>query len=110
MEIVGGQLGIGQQLTFPVIPAVTEVAFGKNVPQDGSLICTNIAAGGDSSYFATKRVEPNRPRISELYGCGNGQYGGLGNGLWIHQASPVKIKALSGLLECERRWSNGALG
>lgn len=32
---------------------------------------------------------------------GQGQFGGLGNGLWAHATSPVRVKTVSGLRECE---------
>lgn len=84
-----------------MIPTPAEVALNKHAPRDGALVCTQIAAGGDSSFFVTRREEPERPAITELYAAGNGQFGAIGNGLWNHQAAPVKIKTLSGLLECE---------
>lgn len=96
----GGQLGIGGQYTLPVIPTPTEVALSKHAPKTGSLVCTHIAAGGSDSYFVAERSEPSRPTITELYAAGNGQFGAIGNGQWMHQTAPAKVKTLSGLLEC----------
>lgn len=96
----GGQLGIGGHFTLPVIPTPTEVALAKHAPKNGSLVCTQIAAGGSSSYFVAERSEPSRPTITELYAAGNGQFGAIGNGQWNHQPAPVKVKSLSGLVEC----------
>ncbi|OWO99313.1 mitochondrial protein Fmp [Marssonina coronariae] len=71
---------------------------------------TGIAAGGVNSFFtidATRiagQAEEN-PRglgrtTADTFACGQGIFGGLGNGRWTHvQGTPTKIKALSGLFE-----------
>jgi hypothetical protein len=38
--------------------------------------------------------------VSDVLSCGQGIYGSLGNGRWVHtQGEPTKIKSLSGLFE-----------
>lgn len=40
--------------------------------------------------------------IVELLMCGDGQWGGLGNNVYSSaQVSPLRVKAISGLVECE---------
>jgi alpha-tubulin suppressor-like RCC1 family protein len=71
---------------------------------------TNIAAGGVNSFFtidATRVAGQGEedPRgvgrvTADTWSCGQGIWGGLGNGRWTHvQGTPTKIKALSGLFE-----------
>jgi alpha-tubulin suppressor-like RCC1 family protein len=71
---------------------------------------TNIAAGGVNSFFTVDATRVAKQGEGELRGlgritadtwaCGQGIWGGLGNGRWTHvQGTPTKIKALSGLFE-----------
>jgi len=42
--------------------------------------------------------------IADVWSCGRGLNGGLGNGKWTHvQETPTKVKALSGLFEYDER-------
>ncbi|GAA5966806.1 hypothetical protein JCM8115_002277 [Rhodotorula mucilaginosa] len=96
-----GQLGLGSSLSYPAIPAPTEVPFRRSPAYQGSsrpntLECVRIAAGGNVSYFV---VEADDGKTVDLLASGQGQFGGLGNGLWAHATSPVRVKTVSGLRE-----------
>jgi hypothetical protein len=86
-----GQLGLGALKTSANIRLPTEVILpaGKT--------CTRVTGGGDVVYLETRSEAGG----AEVYASGMGQWGGLGNGTWSQgQASPVRIKNISGLSEC----------
>ncbi|CZT09687.1 probable FMP25 Found in Mitochondrial Proteome [Rhynchosporium agropyri] len=106
-----GQLGFDPSAESPVIDAPSLLPIDKlykgtfSVPK-----VTNIAAGGVNSFFtidATRIAGQGEedPRglgrvTADTWACGQGIFGGLGNGRWTHvQGTPTKIKALSGLFE-----------
>jgi alpha-tubulin suppressor-like RCC1 family protein len=106
-----GQLGFDFNPESPTIDApsllpIDKLYKGTNmVPK-----VTNIAAGGTNSYFTIDAVRvagqsEEDPRglgrvTADTGACGQGIWGGLGNGRWTHvQGTPTKIKALSGLFE-----------
>ncbi|KAL2072351.1 hypothetical protein VTL71DRAFT_11694 [Oculimacula yallundae] len=106
-----GQLGFDPSAESPVIDAPSLLPIDKlykgtfSVPK-----VTNIAAGGVNSFFtidATRIAGQGEedPRglgrvTADTWACGQGIFGGLGNGRWTHvQGTPTKIKALSGLYE-----------
>ncbi|EGG10065.1 uncharacterized protein MELLADRAFT_103408 [Melampsora larici-populina 98AG31] len=93
-----GQLAAGASLLFPALPAPTEVDMPRS--KDYSRKCIGLAAAGDTSYLVTEKedVKLHRKTI-EVLAAGYGQFGGVGNGQWNHQASPVKVKTISGLME-----------
>lgn len=145
MALPAGFAGLGSSLSYPTIPAPTEVPFRRCRAYQGStrpnsLECVRIAAGGNVSYYVVETddgksvdllavrfsIPPSRARnllpqgqpgwyslvrgIHELahtshlvlvLQSGQGQFGGLGNGLWAHATSPVRVKTVSGLHECE---------
>lgn len=104
-----GQLGLGPSLSFPSIPAPTEIpilrspAYSSSKPTVAK--CVRIAAGGNLSYFVVETERPGRSLGSEvkreidLLASGQGQFGGLGNGLWAHATHPLRVKTVSGLNE-----------
>ncbi|GAA5867529.1 hypothetical protein JCM8547_001209 [Rhodosporidiobolus lusitaniae] len=107
-----GQLGLGPALSFPSIPAPTEIplssspsyALGGASNRPSSIKCDRIAAGGNVSYFVVTATRAgdfkNGAAISQdLLAAGQGQTGSIGNGLWAHAFSPVRVKAVSGLSE-----------
>ncbi|SGY40840.1 BQ5605_C003g02430 [Microbotryum silenes-dioicae] len=95
-----GQLGLGASLSYPSIPAPTEIPLTRCYPKAVRVTCNRIAAGGNLSYFIVDAVDiPTMKQTIDLLATGNGQFGGIGNGSWAHQASPVKVKTISGLLE-----------
>lgn len=95
---VYGQLAAGASLLFPALPAPTEVDMPRS--RDYSTKCIGLAAAGDTSYIVTEKEDVKVHRRSiEVLAAGYGQFGGIGNGQWNHQASPVKVKTISGLIE-----------
>ncbi|GAA5849030.1 hypothetical protein JCM3766R1_005431 [Sporobolomyces carnicolor] len=104
-----GQLGLGPSLSYPSIPTPTEVPFVRSPAYSGSkptsAKCLDLAAGGNLSYFVVETEKPGRSLGSpvkkeiDLLACGQGQFGGLGNGLWAHATHPLRVKTVSGLTE-----------
>ncbi|KAI1812195.1 RCC1/BLIP-II [Poronia punctata] len=77
---------------------------------------TSIAAGGSTSFFtvdATRFAEPGEDTskvrdlgrvTSDVWACGSGISGTLGNGKWTHVSlGPTKIKSMSGLSEYDEK-------
>ncbi|KAG0647161.1 hypothetical protein D0Z07_7116 [Hyphodiscus hymeniophilus] len=106
-----GQLGLEYSPESPVIDSpsllpVEKLYKGTNqVPR-----VTDVFAGGVNSFFTIDAVRvagqgEEDPRglgrvTADTWACGQGIWGGLGNGRWTHvQMIPTKIKALSGLFE-----------
>jgi alpha-tubulin suppressor-like RCC1 family protein len=118
-----GQLGLNMNpdvmnLDLPlgisphVVDVPTEVPIyslykGRSEPK-----VTNIAAGGENSFFVVDIQRDqfdqsnealkayNSDVLSEVWACGRGIWGALGNGTWTHvQWGPTKVPALSGLFE-----------
>ncbi|KAF8468961.1 regulator of chromosome condensation 1/beta-lactamase-inhibitor protein II [Kalaharituber pfeilii] len=97
-----GQLGFDYhpELTMRDIP--TELSIqGLYHGTRGAAKCTKIAAGGANTYFMVDVVQERNGKVSaDVWASGKGLWGGLGNGKWTHvQGQPIKIKALSGLIE-----------
>ncbi|KAL4970110.1 uncharacterized protein BDV14DRAFT_187016 [Aspergillus stella-maris] len=107
-----GQLGMKFDSSAPFCDRPTSVLIGSlytgaNVPQ-----ATGIAAGGANSFF-TIDVQQTGPTqdlkgagkvISDIWTCGRGIWGALGNGKWTHlQDRPIKLKSLSGLVEYDEK-------
>lgn len=64
--------------------------------------CTAIHAGGDLAFFKTERRDGTAITTSEVLACGDGRFGGLGNAVFTSaQATPLRLRMMSGLLECE---------
>ncbi|KAL7273217.1 hypothetical protein RUND412_003935 [Rhizina undulata] len=97
-----GQLGFVYNAESDIIPVPTLLPMQffyseKNVHPK----VTKIAAGGANTFFLID-VDDNRKyrRAADVFACGNGIWGNLGNGRWTHvQAPPSKVKVLSGLYE-----------
>ncbi|KAL4810542.1 regulator of chromosome condensation 1/beta-lactamase-inhibitor protein II [Aspergillus unguis] len=104
-----GQLGMGFDPAMPFrdtplrIPVKDLYREAGRVPQ-----ATSVAAGGANSFFTVdvQQVGPTRDLkdagkvTSDVWTCGRGIWGALGNGKWTHlQDRPIKLKALSGLVE-----------
>ena len=61
----------------------------------------NLNTGGDLTAFTVEREGDKTHNIIDLLICGNGQYGGLGNNTYTTvQGNPLRVKSLSGLLQC----------
>ena len=102
------------------VPA--EVNLSRNYAGNSSVRCTDIAAGqqsrfavpcyapdilaspsgGDVAYFTVESIGASGGTPSvDVYACGMGQYGALGNGTYVQaQGNPVKVKVLSGNMMC----------
>lgn len=109
-----GQLGFEPSPDSPYIDApsllpISKLYSGTNLsPQ-----VTNVAAGGVNSFFTIDATRVagqdedlstgarNLGRVTaDTWACGQGIFGGLGNGRWTHvQGVPTKVKSLSGLFE-----------
>ena len=108
-----GQLGFDYSSESPTIDApsllpIQKLYTGTNlVPR-----VTSVSAGGVNSYFtidatrvAGQSEDSSTSRglgrvTTDTWSCGQGTYGGLGNGRWTHmQGTPTKIRALSSLFE-----------
>ena len=116
-----GQLGFDYNVESPSIDApsllpMSKLYVGTNqVPR-----VTSVAAGGVNSFFtidATRvagqgeDMASSRGQVGRIsadtWACGQGTYGGLGNGRWTHvQGAPTKIKALSSLYEYDEPTSS----
>ncbi|GAA5945544.1 hypothetical protein JCM10213_004202 [Rhodosporidiobolus nylandii] len=107
-----GQLGLGTTLSYPSIPTPTEIplsnspSYTLNGSQNrpASVKCERVAAGGNVTYFVVSTSSGNgfgsaARESQDLLACGQGQFGGIGNGLWAHATSPVRVKTVSGLSE-----------
>ncbi|GAA5911612.1 uncharacterized protein JCM6883_002422 [Sporobolomyces salmoneus] len=104
-----GQLGLGPSLSYPSIPTPTEIPFLRSPAYSSlkptSTKCLSIEAGGNLSYFVVETERPGKSlgsslrREIDLLACGQGQFGGLGNGLWAHATHPLRVKTVSGLTE-----------
>jgi len=106
-----GQLGFDANPESQVIDAPSLLPFdrlykGTNLRPK----VTGVAAGGVNSFFTVDATRiagqgEDDPRglgriTADTWACGQGIWGGLGNGRWTHvQGTPTKIKALSGLFE-----------
>jgi len=109
-----GQLGFEPSPDSPYIDApsllpISKLYSGTNL----SPKVNNVAAGGANSFFTidATRVAGQDEGLStearnlgnvtaDTWACGQGIFGGLGNGRWTHiQGVPTKVKTLSGLFE-----------
>ncbi|KAF4631199.1 hypothetical protein G7Y89_g6932 [Cudoniella acicularis] len=106
-----GQLGFEPDVDSPCIDApsllpIEKLYKGTNLRPR----VTNVAAGGVNSFFTIDATRvagqgEDDPRglgrvTADTWSCGQGIWGGLGNGRWTHvQGTPTKVKALSGLFE-----------
>ncbi|TGJ83104.1 hypothetical protein E0Z10_g5661 [Xylaria hypoxylon] len=112
-----GQLGFEVEREIPFVDGPIPLPFSKmyrgthNKPY-----VTSIAAGGANSFFtidATRIALPNEDAqdiqdlghvTSDVWACGSGIWGSLGNGRWTHiSLGPSKIKSLSGLSEYDEK-------
>jgi alpha-tubulin suppressor-like RCC1 family protein len=109
-----GQLGFEPAPESPCIDAPSLIPINKLYTSTNLLPkVTNVAAGGVNSFFTVDATRVacqdedattnahNLGRITaDTWACGQGMFGGLGNGRWTHiQGVPTKVKALSGLFE-----------
>ncbi|KGY15565.1 hypothetical protein PABG_11558 [Paracoccidioides brasiliensis Pb03] len=110
---VSGQLGLDTNILTPFNDTPEILPLEHLYPASAYQIkATGIAAGGTNSFFivSAKRILSSLEiptavtdlgRVTtDVWSCGKGLYGVLGNGKWTHvQNKPSKVKALSGLSE-----------
>jgi len=112
-----GQLGFDYNSESPSIDAPSLLPIQKlysGTNQQPKV--TSVAAGGVNSFFtidatrvAGQEKDASSPRglgrvTADTWSCGQGIWGGLGNGRWTHvQGTPIKVKALSGLFEWDEK-------
>jgi alpha-tubulin suppressor-like RCC1 family protein len=103
-----GQCGLGSQIAMECVPVPSEVVLSKCFSNNSiDVACTAIKAGADNSFFITSRRESGSQMRGggfkvDVLAAGKGQWGTLGNAMWSQvAASPVRVKTVSGLLECE---------
>lgn len=64
-----------------------------------------LVLGGDLVCFTTERQEERTDQsittTVDLLMCGNGQWGGLGNNVFRNAQGPLRVKSVSGLIECK---------
>jgi len=115
-----GQLGIGetsQETTIfesPTMVPVTKMYAGTSQTP----VVTKVFAGGNTTFFTVDATriasaqDADDPRSraligrvsSDVWACGHGIWGQLGNGRWTHvQALPTKIAPFSGLFEYDEK-------
>lgn len=110
-----GQLGFEVSSDVPSVDAPSLIPISKLYSKTNlSPKVINIAAGGVNSFFAIdatlvagqgSTAEETNSRLlgritADLWACGQGIWGGLGNGRWTHvQGTPCKVPSLSGLFE-----------
>ncbi|KAJ6547379.1 RCC1 BLIP-II [Mycena capillaripes] len=95
-----GQLGLGAKSSPDSVAIPTEVVLWPTRSQQASTRCLDVSAGGDLAAFTIERTPTSEAPTVEVLMCGDGQWGGLGNNSYSNaQASPVRVKTLSGLTE-----------
>ncbi|KAI1121730.1 regulator of chromosome condensation 1/beta-lactamase-inhibitor protein II [Nemania abortiva] len=111
-----GQLGFEAEKEIPFVDGPIPLPVSKMYRGTHEKPCvTSVAAGGANSFFtvdAARIAGPNDApgardlgRItSDVWACGSGIWGSLGNGKWTHVSlGPSKIKSLSGLSEFDEK-------
>lgn len=112
-----GQLGVGFNSSTPFIDKPILLPVNKLYRNnEWAAKVMQIAAGGANSFFSVdaQRIagsDEDPSAVSDLgriradiWTCGRGIWGLLGNGKWTHmQDAPTKLKALSGLCEFDER-------
>ncbi|CBF76551.1 RCC1 domain-containing protein [Aspergillus nidulans FGSC A4] len=104
-----GQLGLGFDPNSPFLDTPTPILM-ESLYRDSSRSprATGVAAGGANSFFTVDVHQDGQGQgskspskvISDIWTCGRGIWGALGNGKWTHlQDHPTLLKALSGLVE-----------
>ncbi|KAI9370092.1 regulator of chromosome condensation 1/beta-lactamase-inhibitor protein II [Aspergillus egyptiacus] len=104
-----GQLGMQFDPTMPFCDRPIPVPI-RTLYRGGAQLArvTGVVAGGANSFFTvdvqqagpTSDLKDAGKTKSDLWTCGRGIWGALGNGKWTHlQDSLTKVKALSGLVE-----------
>ncbi|EOD51258.1 putative mitochondrial protein fmp25 protein [Neofusicoccum parvum UCRNP2] len=115
-----GQLGLAFDSEVSYVDAPSLVPISALYRGTGLVPkVTGVAAGGNNTYFTVDATRVSNPGseddsplarrnlgnvTADAWACGQGIYGGLGNGRWTHmQDSPVKIPTFSGLFEYDEK-------
>lgn len=118
-----GQLGLAHDSETSFVDAPSLVPIQSLYRGTGQVPkVTGVAAGGNNTYFTVDATRVSNPASSsdddsaaaarrnlgnvtaDAWACGQGIWGGLGNGRWTHmQDTPVKMPAFSGLFEFDER-------
>ncbi|KAK6907421.1 hypothetical protein I203_101415 [Kwoniella mangroviensis CBS 8507] len=96
-----GQIGLGSSSSVDIIPVPVEVVLAKCYPSGTKIQCTDVKAGGLTTFFTIKRFFPGRQgHFIDVLGCGSGISGALGTGMYTSATGmPVRVKTISGLQE-----------
>ncbi|WWD16449.1 hypothetical protein CI109_100875 [Kwoniella shandongensis] len=96
-----GQIGLGATASVDIVPVPVEVVLARGYPAGTKVECTDVQAGGNTTFFTVKRSFPGRRGIFiDLLGCGSGIAGALGTGMYTSATGmPVRVKTISGLQE-----------
>lgn len=95
------QIGLGREVSLDTITVPTEVILWRSTPAGMRTTCLDVYAGGDLTFFKVERTDGSALPYIDVLACGNGQFGGLGNAQFSNaQGTPVRLRAVSGLLEC----------
>lgn len=87
-----GQIGLGNRTTVSTVPTPVEIAIGKAYPAGTRISCSNVSAGGATTFFTIER-EDGTKKLVDVLSCGNGQNGTLGTGMWSSACyEPAKVK------------------
>ncbi|KAI1112544.1 regulator of chromosome condensation 1/beta-lactamase-inhibitor protein II [Nemania sp. NC0429] len=111
-----GQLGFEVEKEIPFVDGPIPLPISKmyRATHEKPRV-TSIAAGGANSFFAVDAAriansnDERNPKassrvMSDVWACGSGILGSLGNGKWTHVSlGPSKIKSLSGLSEFDEK-------
>jgi hypothetical protein len=71
-----------------------EIVLAKGYPGGTTLSCTDVKAGGSTTFFTVERTSPGSSGgFIDLLSCGSGISGSLGNGLWSSaNGTPSRVK------------------
>jgi alpha-tubulin suppressor-like RCC1 family protein len=89
-----GQIGLGSNAAVETVQVPVEVVLAKGYPGGTHLSCSDIKAGGTTTFFTVERSSPGKEgSFVDLLACGSGITGALGNGLWSSaNGTPSKVK------------------
>ncbi|OCF31640.1 hypothetical protein I316_06645 [Kwoniella heveanensis BCC8398] len=96
-----GQIGLGSTSSVDIVPVPVEVVLSRCYPSGTKVECTDIKAGGLTTFYTIRRSFPGRQgEFVDLLGCGSGLGGALGTGMYTSATGmPVRVKTISGLQE-----------
>ncbi|WVO18697.1 hypothetical protein L204_106417 [Cryptococcus depauperatus] len=101
-----GQVGLGTSSAVDTVPVPVEVVFSKSYLTGTKVDPIAINAGGNTTFY-TVIHSPPFPRhgsFIDVLSCGSGLQGSLGTGSYTSATClPVKVKALSGLVEYDEK-------